>query len=223
MRPFLRAAFGLAAALVIPRIDVPDALVRVLAAASFLVYLATRLLVLVEPGCRAYLAAHRFGLREAIGEAMFASLWLLFAVLSWSDIVPLSLGLGVGLTCGFLVVHTLALIFGEAAALARPPAAPRPRMRRWLRAGGLAIEESVLFAVMAACAGARADLLAGPWTLSDALTLPLFSAALLLFAYVPIRRAASAAQDTPERIRDVVAIHFGALWLFALTGYEPAR
>lgn len=69
--------------------------------------------------------------------------------------------------------------------------------------------------------GDRRDMVAGPWSGGDLLTLPLVGVATALPIALPLLRITRAASDRElPPARDVIALHVAALDLYALTGQQ---
>jgi DMSO/TMAO reductase YedYZ heme-binding membrane subunit len=218
----LRAAVGLLLALGLPRVELPDAVIAWVFVLGWLAFASARALVYVEPRTRdAVLAAPQSQTRH-IGEALFGALGLLMALLA-SDVLfgtasyPAAIAV---VTIVYLIAHAVAYMMLEMY-LKPSGAAPRPLLRRYIRAGAGFAEQVALAAGMTMAEGARRDMVAGPWSGMDVLTLPLVGVGAALLIAVPLLRITRAAADRElPPARDVITLHVAALYLFALTGQQ---
>lgn len=221
----LRAGLGLLLALLLPRLDLATPWVAALFAAGWIAFVLARLLVLGEPGALRELARLPTPRPLHLGESVFVSLALLFLLL-WLDglgFIHIGITLGALIIVSYLVLHGAVLLVLTAWAAGRVPAdaPPRPRRRAFIRTAAFLAEEIAVLAALTITEGQRADLVSGPWTLTDALWLPATGALVLFLCYAPIARLGAITSDPPPPIRDALVAHTLALFVLALTGSLP--
>ena len=222
IREHLRPVLALAFVILAPHLPMHTAWMAAVFALALVAYVVARILVLVEPRARSFLAEHPIPLWLHLGEAVFVTLALVLAMVMVDERGLLSIGVATGtiLAIGYLLAHGVGLLVAEAV-LGTSDAPPKLGMRRFIVAAAFIAEESVLLATISVTEGGRASMASSPWHWWNTLTLPIFAIIVLVVCYIPITRISRAAGD-PERLPvDALIIQIAALYVLALTGTLP--
>jgi hypothetical protein len=217
----LRPALGFAFALMLPMLPLESRWTTLFFVLALLAFMVARVLVLVEPEARRFLATHPLPMWMHLGEATCVMLALVFGLLMLAG-QGLTIGIGAGVLIAvcYLLLHGVGLTLAERAVTGDDKPA-RPSMRSFIAGTTFVAEESLLLATMVMTEGERAAMSRAPWDLSSTLTLPLVAVVVLIACYVPIQRLSRAAGDPEALPIDALAIQITVLFVYALTGTQP--
>lgn len=168
------------------------------------------------------------GMLVIVAEAVFVTLALILALVTMNEggYIDTSIGAGVAIVIGYLLLHTLGvplvLMLRAGASQDKPPIG-------WLRhviyAGAFVAEETAALTCVSLAAHMHVEARQGPWGLWD--LVPIFPIILLVFFYVPLALFEAAAHprlreyDSLKAAFEGALLQVGAVLVAALTGVVP--